>query len=612
MQSDEESGDEGDEKDEDKIGGLFKVVSQKEAEKSATATMVDKEDCALFTVDQLQDWDVEDVRTRIQDCFVTGKWGQGEDAAELLKLDEEDEKASDNEELFGDFEDLETGKKVSAAEEKAAESEEEAPRVVDLGGDIEREKAKRKARYDRKIALKRQFDVEYDDGETANTSTFYDELRREVDEQANLNKTEFEAMEDSQRVLYEGFRPGMYVRLEIEDMPCELIENFDATVPLIVGGINKGEGQIGNLQARIKKHRWFPRTLKNRDPIIVSLGWRRFQTLPIFSICDHNMRRRMLKYTPAHLHCDATFWGPATPQGSGIVAVQSLDEAQENFRIVATGVLLEMDQSQSQSQVMKKLKLTGEPYKIFKNTAFIKGMFNSSLEVAKFEKAQIKTVSGIRGIIKKALHEPEGAFRASFEDKILLSDIVFVKTWYKIEIPKYYAPVTNILDKNIDGEKYVWKGMRTTAQIKRDANIRHAANEDSLYRPVHRETKVFQPMKVPKKLQQALPYHLKPKLAEIKVDPTKDRVAVVLDHKERKINNAFKMLRTLHGDKMDKLEQDKIKRRREFLEKKRSEELRKMKKQKEAKQQISRMMSRKKAMAEAHLGRGKPKRSKRK
>jgi len=29
--------------------------------------------------------------------------------------------------------------------------------------------------------------------------------------------------------------------------------------------------------------------------------------------------------------------------------------------------------------VMKKLKLVGEPFKIYKNTAFIKGMFNSSV-----------------------------------------------------------------------------------------------------------------------------------------------------------------------------------------------------------------------------------------
>jgi len=33
---------------------------------------------------------------------------------------------------------------------------------------------------------------------------------------------------------------------------------------------------------------------------------------------------------------------------------------------------------------MKKLKLIGEPVKIFRNTAFVKGMFNSDLEVAKF------------------------------------------------------------------------------------------------------------------------------------------------------------------------------------------------------------------------------------
>ena len=61
----------------------------------------------------------------------------------------------------------------------------------------------------------------------------------------------------------------------------------------------------------------------------------------------------------------------------------------------------------------------------------LQGMFNSSLEVAKFESAQIRTVSGVRGILKKALSEPEGAFRASFEDKILLSDIVFIKTWFR-------------------------------------------------------------------------------------------------------------------------------------------------------------------------------------
>merc|ERR1739848_810213 len=108
----------------------------------------------------------------------------------------------------------------------------------------------------------------------------------------------------------------------------------------------------------------------------------------------------------------------------------------------ATGVVLEQNKT---TQIVKKLKLTGEPFKVFKKTAFIKGMFNSSLEVAKFEKAAIRTVSGVRGMVKKNLSEPEGAFRATFEDKILMSDIVFLKTWFNVEVPKFFTTVTSLL-----------------------------------------------------------------------------------------------------------------------------------------------------------------------
>lgn len=48
------------------------------------------------------------MRDLIRDCFVTGKWKESEDAEELLRLDD----ASDgDDEMFGDFEDLETGEK---------------------------------------------------------------------------------------------------------------------------------------------------------------------------------------------------------------------------------------------------------------------------------------------------------------------------------------------------------------------------------------------------------------------------------------------------------------------------------------------------------------------
>lgn len=119
------------------------------------------------------------------------------------------------------------------------------------------------------------------------------------------------------------------------------------------------------------------------------------------------------------MHCFAAFYGPVTPPNTGFVAFQTLDRRVSSFRVAATGNVLELDSS---FRAVKKLKLVGYPSKIFKRTAFIHSMFNSELEVAKFQGAIIRTVSGIRGEIKKAVKEGRpGTFRATFEDKILMS-----------------------------------------------------------------------------------------------------------------------------------------------------------------------------------------------
>ena len=203
------------------------------------------------------------------------------------------------------------------------------------------------------------------------------------------------------------------------------------------------------------------------------------------------------------------------------------------------------------TNIVKKLKLNGTPYKIYKNTAFIQGMFNSSLECAKFEGAFIRTVSGIRGQIKKTVKKPEGAFRAAFEDRILASDIVFLPTWYPVDVPRYYNPVASLLSH----DKSDWSGMRTVGQMRSEMGTRAPVKKDSLYRPVERADRKFNPLKIPRNLEKSLPFKARPKYTAAKnkkVNGMAIKKAVVLEPEEKKARGLMRQLLTLHKEKVKK------------------------------------------------------------
>ncbi|CAN7993340.1 unnamed protein product [Ixodes hexagonus] len=556
------------------LGELFRKVRKQENTQAEKRSWdgVDSTLCAFTECDALVR--NEEIMNLIKDCFVTGKWKQDEDAQALLDRDEE---------LYGDFEDLEA--KVEEPEQKPEEPEKEeesSGRSKKLSRE-EREAQIAAKRQERKRKLKEAFDSEYDHEDE---KTYYDELKQELTEQSQMNQKEFEDLEDERRVQFEGYRAGLYLRVELHKMPCELVNHFNASYPVILGGLLAGEGRMGFCQVRLKKHRWYGRILKSNDPLILSLGWRRFQTMPLFCTQDHNGRNRFLKYTPKHLHCNSTFWGPITPQGTGFVAVQQVHEQTANFRIAATGVVLDLDRS---TQIVKKLKLTGNPFKIYKKTAFIKDMFNTPLEVTKFEGASLRTVSGIRGQIKKAIRAPPGAFRASFEDKILLSDLVFLRAWTEVQVQRFYMTLTTLLMP--DEEKTKWQGMKTVGQLRAERGLHAPVATDSLYKAAERKTFHFKPLVIPKELQKHLPYKDKPKLKSITEGGNAlQRVAVVLDEPEREKLRLVEMMKVVNQEKHRKLKEKMIQRVKEHRNERKRDELRQLKRQKELKKRICKVL----------------------
>jgi ribosome biogenesis protein BMS1 len=483
--------------------------------------------------DHLEKWESVEALDSIRHLFITG----GDDASAADGNGDQGDAASDD----------------SVDQDKEAHSDDDGgtPRVAD-------ETDSRAALMRKKEALKRKFDEQYDDPESSKQD-FYTEAKEAMSAQQAINRAEFADVDAATRTLVEGYQPGSYVRIELASVPCEMVEHFDPTRPLVVGGLLHAEERFGLVQVRIKRHRWHTRTLKTNDPLILSLGWRRFQTVPIYSLDDHSIRMRMLKYTPEHMHCYATFYGPVSTPNTGFCSFNSLENGTAAFRIAATGVVLDIDRS---AKIVKKLKLTGVPYKIFKNTAFVKDMFSSALEVAKFEGANLRTVSGIRGQIKKALPKPDGAFRATFEDKVLMGgalyctlrqvhviiiglDLIFLRAWYSIQPRKFYNPVTSLLLSS--GSR--WTGMRLTGQVRREQGLSTPHQRDSVYKPIERPARRFNLLKVPRKLQAALPYASKPKLMKPQKKATYlQKRAVLLEPEEKRALAVMQQMRAIRKE----------------------------------------------------------------
>ena len=169
-------------------GGLFQLSKKKKL------SAYHAEDTSLLLPTFSGDKDWASLSSVVKKLFVTGDWGSESAQA---RLDEDDA-------LFGDFEDLETGE----------QSETKPP--GEEAGDEETDEAE-KTRLENKKRLKEAFDAGYDEEEGGG---YLEDLKREVTEQEQRNRAEFEGMDDKTRQQLEGIRPGHYVRIVLKGNLC--------------------------------------------------------------------------------------------------------------------------------------------------------------------------------------------------------------------------------------------------------------------------------------------------------------------------------------------------------------------------------------------------------
>lgn len=246
--------------------------------------------------------------------------------------------------------------------------------------------------------------------------------------------------------------PGEYIKIELD-------EAFEADIDfsriIILGSYLISETKQEILQGKIKTNKLFGRQLKTNDPLIFSVGWRRFQSIPVYS-SKTSGENRMLKYSFKHGFCLINFYGAVVPPGTGF----SIYSEKSKFRVLGYGNIMDVT---GEHNLVKKLKLVGYPKKIMGNTAFIKDMFTSDLEVQKFKNAKIKSVSGLKGIVKNPIGK-NGEFRGAFEGEMLMSDIVTLNCFVSYPVQKIMIPVKNLYNN--------WQGLRSLKEIREELDIK--------------------------------------------------------------------------------------------------------------------------------------------
>lgn len=420
---------------------------------------------------------------RIKNSFVTGDWSLANVLDDVLK----------GQEFVG---------KPSSASEKLRVADDG---VLEIGFDPEEKEMPAPANKEKTATA--EVDQIIQDLAPDNS---YLEKKKEALEAEEKRNRELKNFDDEYR-----FAPGTYVRVVVNNMDDEFTSGYKTTSPIVLGVTLPGEQQYAYITAKIKKHRWHTKILKTGNPVFVTCGWRRFQTVAYFAMEQQGSvqsvnsgealesgRYRMLKYTPENMYCYCTFWGPVVPAGTGIAMFDTFEETQKSFRINATGIVIN---SSSEHKVYKKLKLIGRPARIVKGTAFITGMFSSRLEATAFIGAGLKTVSGIRGIIKKAERTPEGNVRATFEDRIAPTDIVFMRMYVPIKVIKY---CNEFLD-HYYGSGQTGPRLRTIAELRHANNIPIPINPDSIYtQKAPRKVAPFIASEHEKEIYQSLPRSL--------------------------------------------------------------------------------------------------------
>ncbi|XP_066495858.1 pre-rRNA-processing protein TSR1 homolog [Tiliqua scincoides] len=232
----------------------------------------------------------------------------------------------------------------------------------------------------------------------------------------------------------DGAMVGWYVTLHLCNVPISVMKSFQQREPLVLFTLLPYEQKMSVLNLLVRRHPGNSEPVCSKEQVIVHCGFRRFRTSPLYSQHSSANKHKLERFLRADTAMVATIYAPITFPPASVLVFQQMGNGAHS--LLATGSLLSVDPDRL---VIKRLVLSGHPFKILSKMAVVRYMFFNREDVLWFKPVELRTKWGRRGHIKEPLGT-HGRMKCQFDGQLKSQDTVLM-TLYKRVFPKWtYDP----------------------------------------------------------------------------------------------------------------------------------------------------------------------------
>lgn len=244
----------------------------------------------------------------------------------------------------------------------------------------------------------------------------------------NFSQTRKRVMKDRSS----GVEVGSFIRVSIKNPSQELVKCYSEqqNKPLVIYSLLPHENKMSVVNVVLQRHASLDEPIRSKERLIFHLGCRRFAVRPIFSAHTNGDKFKYEKFLRTDEATVATFYAPITYPPASVVVFKELADGSK--KLVATGSLLNVNPDR---MVIKRVVLSGHPFKINKRLAVVRYMFFNKDDILWFKPVELRSKYGRKGHIKEPLGT-HGHMKCTFDRQLSSMDTVLMNL-YKRVFPKW-------------------------------------------------------------------------------------------------------------------------------------------------------------------------------